>query len=728
MYTFVEADSLDQRAQQNAADSQSFGASNAVSDMMPLRRPYRGIQIKDDTYAAISIWAGSKTLSVLRSESARGIESYADGTGEVMYYFDFIIQGVEDSRQEKMQVMETFGDPYVYFYGERPRFVTFRGVLINTEDFNWRSQFWYNYDRHLRGTKLVEAGARVYLAYDSIVVEGYPITAQATDNADTPSIIPFSVTMLVTNYFDFSEIGQTKFPGPQTPDNSAVNSELQLLRQNREGYVSTTAEVRARGLRSTPGGFLSEIRQGIRAINDITGAVSNFVDTVQDVIGGRNVRLPIGVAGFLSNVGDAVVAGGSIGNTFEQTMYDATTGTYRTVTGSVKLRMPGQPWFTKVASVTKLRGFKYENIDEYPLRSDVSSTLKDLLKPMDYLDLQRRELQRFVTASQQDIALELWNTQAEAGGLLSDLADGVSALKNGFGMVMSAIAFCKDPLGVLRSSLGLGLGYFNVDYLGRIKNTLGLNEKEKATVDASNLYGSGWSRSPTLVKQTMEELGLENLSPEAKLEIERTLGSDAFSVSSAEYIRRTLSQQGIKELAEAAGATTKSDTSFSERQAYIGAKAKDQNQKFGQVLEDERLKIDLFGDPDAELDVGVVYQSQQYQTQSFGQSYPAESVSYEEVYGPNDYETLAQRSTGATEAIQTIKEAYDDVFIDQPSEITEQAITQVYGQGYQSTQVRSAAEIADILRRMFGGQEQENETQEGIRGIDDEDAAIEPVR
>jgi hypothetical protein len=198
-----------------------------------VRRPFRGIEIKNDTYATLRVITsdGSKIplvdaggpLPPIGSEGPVGnSDPFQPGkipsrAGRRMMastpiYSNFIVQSIKDSRQEKAQFMETFGDTYIFFFGERPRILTVQGLLFNTLDFNWRTEFWYNYENHLRGTKLVEQDARVYLAFDDIVVEGYMLGADAEDNAEMPYHIPFSFQLFVTNHVYLSPYGDPFYP------------------------------------------------------------------------------------------------------------------------------------------------------------------------------------------------------------------------------------------------------------------------------------------------------------------------------------------------------------------------------------------------------------------------------------------------------------------------------------------------------------------------------------
>ena len=220
MSTFLEI-RTDAFSDNNKPDAYS-GTSKAT-----IRRPLRGIEIKDDRYATIMIkQANGIPISLTDAGSRSGANSgQSTGAGSgvpssaptpkaasTYVYSNFIIESIEDVRQEKSQIVETFGEPYIFFFGERPRMLNVAGVLFNTLDFNWRTEFWDNYEKKLRGTKLVEQNARMYLHWDDIVVEGYPIGAQAAESADMPYSVRFSFSLFVTNHTYLSNLGSNKYP------------------------------------------------------------------------------------------------------------------------------------------------------------------------------------------------------------------------------------------------------------------------------------------------------------------------------------------------------------------------------------------------------------------------------------------------------------------------------------------------------------------------------------
>lgn len=127
-----------------------------------------------------------------------------DGSPNSDVWTDWILQSVHESRIEKTQVVETFGASYFYAFGERPRSISFSGLLMNTTDYNWRSIFWENWDKFFRATRLVEKDFRLYIAWDDIIVEGYPINATCSEVADSPNAMKFSFNLFVTRYINVS--------------------------------------------------------------------------------------------------------------------------------------------------------------------------------------------------------------------------------------------------------------------------------------------------------------------------------------------------------------------------------------------------------------------------------------------------------------------------------------------------------------------------------------------
>ena len=174
------------------ADDQFKKLAGSVAGKANVRRPLRGLEIKDETYAYIKlVRRDGLEIELIDSSSA---------TGRSAEYSNFILQSVVDQRMEKQQLLETFGSDYLMLFGQAPHFLQIAATLVNSLDFNWESEFMENYDRYMRGTKAIEAGCRTYLFYDSNIVEGYILNAAVSKTADMPMLVPLQFQFFVTNF------------------------------------------------------------------------------------------------------------------------------------------------------------------------------------------------------------------------------------------------------------------------------------------------------------------------------------------------------------------------------------------------------------------------------------------------------------------------------------------------------------------------------------------------
>lgn len=193
---------------QRQLSSQTMGGARAGTGKRVARRPMRGIEIKDDTYAIIKvIRADGREIPLFDSSTEDGRSKNGNS--------NFLLQQVQESRMEKHQILETFGESYVFFFGENPRFVDCQAVLLNSLDFNWLAEWNENYDRYLRGTKLVEMGARMYLFYGDVILEGYMLNSQKVENVQQPYQAGLTFRLFVTNYRNLGFIDapeNTAFP------------------------------------------------------------------------------------------------------------------------------------------------------------------------------------------------------------------------------------------------------------------------------------------------------------------------------------------------------------------------------------------------------------------------------------------------------------------------------------------------------------------------------------
>ena len=285
-----------------------------------IRRPTNGIQIKEDTFATIRVVAADRGKNKLLVDA--GSRRKQSGTNDYMQigqkratdiYSNFLLQQVQEDRQEKQQILETFGEAYIFLFGQRARVISFQGILANTADFNWEAEWWYNYDRYLRGTKCVENDARVYISYDNTLVGGYIISTSSAKDTMNKNHVSFQFQLFVTYYSNFSSVGDAS--AYQGYGWHALNSQGSLsvtddeLAQARPVLLPDKIPINVNPIitgnkLSSFTKFENAVTANLKKVTDAWGKTSQVVNSALDQASGfmnpdGGVRIPIGFEGSL---------------------------------------------------------------------------------------------------------------------------------------------------------------------------------------------------------------------------------------------------------------------------------------------------------------------------------------------------------------------------------------------------------------------------------------------
>jgi hypothetical protein len=109
----------------------------------------------------------------------------------------FFLEQVQENREEKVQVIDTFGEWIAFFFGRKPEVYSYSGTLLNAANHNWKNEFQENYDHFLRGSQAAKNRATIVLQYDDVVVEGYMLNCSISMNSQADKAVPFSFNLLV---------------------------------------------------------------------------------------------------------------------------------------------------------------------------------------------------------------------------------------------------------------------------------------------------------------------------------------------------------------------------------------------------------------------------------------------------------------------------------------------------------------------------------------------------
>lgn len=306
---------------QNTQDIGNVASAYSANGVPFIRRPTRGIVLKEETFATIRVAIGStgqNKLLVDAGSRRTGPTYNQDGTPDSQdfleingkratdIYSNFLLQQVQEERMEKQQILETFGEPYIFLFGERARMISFSGVLANTFDFNWESEWWWNYDNYLRGTKCVENDARVFISYDNTIVGGYIISTGSTKVSQERNWVNFQFQMFVTSYSNFSAIGDpTAYPGfpiaGMNGERTVDDATAQVFRPNL--LQSTTSTQDGTSLNG-PATLFEGLENAVQVVSDAWSkadqVINNVLSGVNDAMNGLNVRVPYGYAGTMA--------------------------------------------------------------------------------------------------------------------------------------------------------------------------------------------------------------------------------------------------------------------------------------------------------------------------------------------------------------------------------------------------------------------------------------------
>ena len=279
-----------------------FNARSAETGVRQnVRRPLRGIEVKNDTYATIKVFdALNRPIPFVDSSAppATGTTS-EDGTvseagsgtiGQSLEYSNFILQSVQEQRMEKSQIVETFGEDYIFFFGERPRIYTFSAILINSRNFNWKSEWWKNYEDLLRGTKLLERNARMYIYYDDVVIEGYMLQAQAVQATDDPYKLPLTFQVFCTNYSIIGDIGSIFTPLANAALRSTATGTVTPTSAAPDDQEVVAAQAQKTGADS--GSLTGFLAQAAASYGSASFQVERALEQVRNTLYGRSLTFP----------------------------------------------------------------------------------------------------------------------------------------------------------------------------------------------------------------------------------------------------------------------------------------------------------------------------------------------------------------------------------------------------------------------------------------------------
>jgi hypothetical protein len=115
-------------------------------------------------------------------------------------YNQFILKGLQESHNEKYQIMDTLTEGQVIFsFDRKPEIWSLTGVLLNDIYSNWLGKFRHVWHEHLRISQLVKNGkyARFVIPSLQIAFNGYPIGLNLQHVSEQETAASFSMAVFI---------------------------------------------------------------------------------------------------------------------------------------------------------------------------------------------------------------------------------------------------------------------------------------------------------------------------------------------------------------------------------------------------------------------------------------------------------------------------------------------------------------------------------------------------
>jgi hypothetical protein len=179
----------------------------------------------------------------------------------------------------------------------------------------------------------------------------------------------------------------------------------------------------------------------------VTQAIGAGFDTIHTLLSGRVVTLPLGVAGFVAQVGQGDVISQDAARNFDTLSSDPNVTKVKVARKARFAPINKDLWRTRFA----------ENWDEYPLREGMAWD-RSRERTLDATARAQRAAIRGVVKDAQDAQLVALNLAAAGQEqVLSTIADVINFAKLGFALVNSIESSIENPGALIQDALGVSI-------------------------------------------------------------------------------------------------------------------------------------------------------------------------------------------------------------------------------------------------------------------------------
>lgn len=219
-------------------------------------------------------------------------------------YDKFLLTGVQASMDEKVQVMEVFGDNEVaYYFGRAPMMFNISGMLIDSPDNSWFTDWLEVYAGALRGSQLAKNFELLKLVLPNMTLIGSMVNFGWEQNSQNDVAIPFRFQFLVKNLI----------PTPVVPVGQGLTNAANMINFDAEQTFTTWSQIN--DLRQQGAMISNVIQNPLSTLSDYSSAMRNYGSGVAASLGVGSARTA--VSDFIDGITSKISGGtGSISGIF----------------------------------------------------------------------------------------------------------------------------------------------------------------------------------------------------------------------------------------------------------------------------------------------------------------------------------------------------------------------------------------------------------------------------
>lgn len=241
-----------------------------------------------------------------KSSQAHGVSNPTSLDGGVLKdavtgkgYASFLLTDVNCALEEKLQIVEVFGDAEVsYYFGRQPIMFNFSGVLIDSVDNNWFVEWMEMYSHVMRGTELARNYELLQIVLPNMSIKGSITRTSWSQNSARDVDIPFQFTFMA------KEITPIKTLSPNKP----LTDDHVIDWKKSSGFLNQSSinSIKTNSVTESMTNLLGVIKDPMSSVKDYAKSLTGFgMDGTYSPPSNFMSAVTTGAGSNLSNLGSA---------------------------------------------------------------------------------------------------------------------------------------------------------------------------------------------------------------------------------------------------------------------------------------------------------------------------------------------------------------------------------------------------------------------------------------